>query len=655
MANVIIIEDDDRTIREMSRYIRELAEDNNVRVFNTAEQFLKRYSGKNQVTDLIKNEYAIGFSFYTVEDLHSLKDLNYSQDTPFLGESAQLTLHTSSLIPKKLSLSEPSPLFGLEIADVIDNKSFFNLLIPEVFHKQWQVCQEKLKAKTDCSIILPIKNGSNLWLIYFVFSHSTNEEISVTIENVLRDEKGRGALTREINNRKENEAKELDMLSSIDLIILKNNLIEIDTREWVTATRNHLKENNYFPTEGSTRFVVIKYEDDKSAMSTLFHQYIDDLISLPLDRLVFLQKIDIVLNLPNLTKPRFLFLQPLKKEIELSKRTRLEKFNDLSIAISNPIALKPGLATTFFFSFPNDETPLRVVTKSAECEKHPTDPTIYVANFDYFGVDRKSQLRIKSYLRNINEYKEILSFDEDEFSYHPENIFLTEDQKRLKTVIVLDSDEQNRKQIKKSITDNMQQVRVVDDSTYYLFEKKYLLSEDEESIPLRDHEIYDKKIVWKVDASNHNFIEVVNEPKEGDLICGFPAVDFFDGPKEWKFLFEEIFNQELVMENLKALQSKEERQFLVDLRHADKTVRLSQLNLRHDINKIEMCIMPPPPDALQGDVLESIDAIVMEARMIPVEFDDWYSKFNQRIEQKRLNISNVNPKIISYTDPKEFT
>ena len=659
MANVIIIEDDDRVIREMTRYIREQDSDNQVRQFKSAEQFIKRYNVKNPNADLAKNEQGIGFKAYNSEELKTLDGLSYSEQAPFAGSKAKMVLSLPDMTPKKVSLDQPGPLFKLEMDKIVENTNFFKLIIPENFHKQWQSCCEKIAQSQDlegqCHLNLPIKNEKDTWLISLKFHKGANDLVEVTLENILASEKGRGSIKRELNNREETASRELDMLSSIDLVIIKDGLIEADTRDWVSATRTHLKENKFFPEEKFTRFIVTKYEDDGVAKSTLFHQYIDDLITLPLDRLLFLQKIDIVLNLPKLKKPRFLFLQPLEKQIELSKKTRLEGFNDLSISISNPIALRSGLASTFFFNLPNQDEPIRVVTKSSGCVKHPEDPTLYVANFDYFGIDRATHLRLKGYLRNINEYKEIKSFDEEDFAFHPENIFLTDEQKRVKTVVVLDSDEQNRKQIKTSISDNMQQVSVIEDSSYYLFEKKYLLSEEEESVPLREHELYDKKVVWKVDAVSFDFVELINAPKEEDEICGNPAVDYFSGPKEWKFIFEEGYNQDLVLENLHSLGSNEEKIILVDLRHKDKTQRLAQLTIRQDVNKIEMCIMPPAPDALKGDVLDSIDAIVMDERMIPREFEDWYVEISKRREQQKLNPNGKPLKIIAFGDSKEIT
>ncbi|MCB0392479.1 MAG: hypothetical protein KDD58_14410, partial [Bdellovibrionales bacterium] len=298
--------------------------------------------------------------------------------------------------------------------------------------------------------------------------------------------------------------------------------------------------------------------------------------------------------------------------------------------------------------------PIRVVTKSSDCTKHPEDPTLFVAKFDYFGIDRATQLRIKGYLRNINEYKEIKSFDEDDFAFHPENIFLTDEQKRVKTVVVLDSDEQNRKQLKNSIMDNMQQVNVIEDSSYYLFEKKYLLNEDEESVPLREHEIYDKKVVWKVDAAKFEFVESINPPKDEDLICGNAAKEFFSAPREWKFIFEEGYAQDLVFENLHALERNGEKSILVDIRHADKSQRLAQLILRHDINKIEMCLMPPSPDALKRELLDSVDAIIMDERMVPRDFENWYMNVSQRIDQQHLNANGQPLKILTFADPKDI-
>ncbi|MCB0391793.1 MAG: hypothetical protein KDD58_10895, partial [Bdellovibrionales bacterium] len=362
MANIIIIEDDERVTREMTRFLREQNNDNQIRHFKSSEQFIKRYSGTNRNEDLTKNEQSLGLAYYNVDELKQMDSLDFTDQEPFAGEHLKMVLSLPELTPLKISINQPGQVFQLEIDKIIGNKNIFNLLIPEEFKKHWVSCQENImqsKNSGQCHFIFPLKNAKQTWLLSAKFYNSTKDQIEVTFDNLLLTEKGRSTLKREINNRADTAAKELDMLSYIDLIIVKNGLVEADTRDWVSATRAHLKENNFFPQEKTTRFIVTKYEDDGVSKSTLFHQYIDDLITLPLDRLLFLQKIDIILNLPNVTKPRFLFLQPLQKQIELSKKTRLENFNDLSISITNPIALRAGLASTFFFNFPNQEEPIR--------------------------------------------------------------------------------------------------------------------------------------------------------------------------------------------------------------------------------------------------------------------------------------------------------
>lgn len=659
MSNVVIIEDDDRVVREITQYVMEISEDNKVRSFKSTEQFVKRYTKTSLSADLFSNEHKLGFSHYDAQGLLSLMDLDFSPSPPFETSQVTIVFEVPELRVIEVHPPQVDNIFSQTPEAIVNNKNIFSDLIPPPFWGLWEQLLKKLTSTKNQSksenLILPIQNGSSIWLTHMKLTRIDSQKIQLTIEDFNTPEKGKAAIKREINNRESLNVQELDLLSSIDLVIFKNGLVEKSTADWVTSTRNHLKANEFFPKDDITRFIVTKYEDDGVPKSKMFHPHIDDLITLPLDRLLFLQKLDIILNLPENRKPRYLFLQTVEKDIEISKQSRLEKFNDLSIAISNPIPLKPGLASTFFFKFPNSDELMRVVTKSSISEAHPTETKLHIVNFDYFGCPKDTHIKIKTYLRNINEYKEILSFDEQDFAYYPENIFLTDEQKRMKTVLILDTDEQLRKQIKNSILENMQQVRIVEESSYYLFEKKYLLSEEEESVPLREHEIFDKKIVWKIDSKSFNFSNTVTEPKDGDMICGKLAKDFFLGPKEWKYLFEEGVSQDLLLENLSQLKMKEESSFLVDIRHADRSKRLASVTLRHDINKIEICVAPPEPDALKGDILESVDTIILNHRMLPTEFDTWYEELNKRLAKRHLNITGAPIKLIVFADTKSLS
>ncbi len=72
-----------------------------------------------------------------------------------------------------------------------------------------------------------------------------------------------------------------------------------------------MKQFKYWPQAGPPRLLMLKYEDDGVNKLDILHPLLDDLIYLPIDRLVFLQKMQIFMSLPKKVTPQFLFNQEL--------------------------------------------------------------------------------------------------------------------------------------------------------------------------------------------------------------------------------------------------------------------------------------------------------------------------------------------------------
>ena len=108
---------------------------------------------------------------------------------------------------------------------------------------------------------------------------------------------------------------ELRLFSEVHVVIYAMDAVGQMGAAWLDRLRPAMARFNHLPATG-LRIVLLKYEDDNVPKIDLLHLGLDDLIFLPLDRLVFMQKMQIFLSLPKRVSPSFLFNQELKQKIE---------------------------------------------------------------------------------------------------------------------------------------------------------------------------------------------------------------------------------------------------------------------------------------------------------------------------------------------------
>jgi hypothetical protein len=110
-------------------------------------------------------------------------------------------------------------------------------------------------------------------------------------------------------NKEPDSGVDLRLFSEVNVLIFALDSIGEKSGIFIDKLRVQLKRFKHWPAAGPVRLIMLKYEDDGLTKLDVMHPLLDDLIYLPLDRLVFLQKMQILLALPKVVRPRFLFSQ----------------------------------------------------------------------------------------------------------------------------------------------------------------------------------------------------------------------------------------------------------------------------------------------------------------------------------------------------------
>ncbi|USN48450.1 MAG: hypothetical protein H6626_05005 [Pseudobdellovibrionaceae bacterium] len=443
----------------------------------------------------------------------------------------------------------------------------------------------------------------------------------------------------------------LKKLSNIDLIIFRNDGIR-DTPAWAMELEKNLKTYNLWPEEGFTKLVATKYEDDGTVKGKLVSPLINDLICLPIDRLIFLQKMEIVLALPKQISPSFLFTQKVDAEIEISKKTKIVKLSDLGFVVDNAVPLTNGVGSHFYFRFPGHEETIEVYAKSIASKPNPDTKGRYWVYFMFFGIHRHALTMIRKYLAEDRFFKPLKNQNAEDFEFNPDNLFISDEDRRPRNIAIIEVEERTAESISQSILKEIGPVQVFVEDSYYMFLKRYLnpkrASADFESANelMQAEDIYSDILSWTINKDTRELITLLTppdskekksdtEPVDTPTVCGHAVEDLFNSSRGWMELFANSEAETLLEEIFKTLSVNKKSARNIGLQYADKSARIGQVEISEleDHESLQINIKLPNQAEIEAystyHEATSIDMIVVNHVFLPENVDSWIDNVNE--------------------------
>jgi hypothetical protein len=230
-------------------------------------------------------------------------------------------------------------------------------------------------------------------------------------------------------------AKSQNVIAKIDVLIIDYEAcgkVEDDLKKIKRGLEIQQLQNE-FP----TRIIMTSFEGIKVPIANL---KVDDYIFRPLEKQLFLQKLQIAISAPEKVDPSFLALQPIKEKIEVGKRSTLAFFNEFCLSIKNPGPLSEGVFVRFYSKrFGNNKLD-KIVGRSLESNKGADG---FLCRFDYFGLshDKQSVLR-KRFAELSKQIKEPLTVPNPPLKHKAQ-------------VVIIDLDKQESQSIKQFLEENV--------------------------------------------------------------------------------------------------------------------------------------------------------------------------------------------------------
>lgn len=449
-------------------------------------------------------------------------------------------------------------------------------------------------------------------------------------------------------------------LPFIDFVIFQSGAVDKRIRSWTEFCDDFLKQYSLYPSGEKTKFIGLRYDDDGSTWRELHHPQIIDIFLLPLDRLLVLQKLEILLNLPEIVSPSYLFSQNVDLPIEVSKQSTIEGLSENSMVIRNPVPLKPGVPSHVFFTIPEGlpyaGTVFNVFGKTFHSEPHPEFPGNYRVYLSFFGLSKDLGTKLRALLSRTPRYNYFKQADASQFKFDPRNIFVSDEDKEVKNIVVLDLEREQAIGIADKLITEVGNLEIFACSSYYRFQEAHFLSEEEREMgqPARAADFPASEVKFTISKEEWEVTVPPADLKATDELLGHNIPELFAKPDGWQAMFQDLYHANILSETLRAAELEKMLRTNIEAQSVDGSSLIIAMEIVVEGENLAITLKPPVAQQEHGkyrNPLERIDMMFINSHLIPRDVEGWLERFEEKFKENRLGKSL--PKIVVMADSEE--
>ncbi len=448
--------------------------------------------------------------------------------------------------------------------------------------------------------------------------------------------------------------------TSIDLIIFKLEVIgEKSVPEFITDITNRCLEKKYIQSNKQLKFIILKYENDGIDQNSLIHPNVYDIIYTPMDRLLYLQKLEIILKLPKKPAPSYLFSTPIIENIEISKRTLIQRVSSSGFSMINPVKINIGTLSRIYIRISKTET-LGLYARAVNAEAN-TQGKGFLIDFIYYGLSRSQNAAINFFLRSHKHFLDLEVLDNNQFL--SKNASANDTDYTPKHVLILDDEEARGRSLSGDIENSMSYVMADYEDNLPSFTSKYLQDSVKKPSQMSSPEdLPTRSVVFEISLMDQKLIQLQTDFKDSDHMLHYDPKVFFTEPTQWK----NIFNSE---EGKKALQgalaeiapnSKIKKIVALENKHYEERIvllefmQISNETARITIKPMMKDIQDFSKNKSKKDILKKIDLIIVNKKFIPEEPGVWMENLREKFIKNGMIRESSDLKFIIVTHDKDI-
>lgn len=361
-----------------------------------------------------------------------------------------------------------------------------------------------------------------------------------------------------------------------------------------------------------TAFVILKYEDAGISKLDLLKPAFDDLIYLPVDRSIFLQKMQILMTLPKKATPTFLFHIEKPMDIEVSKLTKLSRFNDCIWWMDNPIPLQNGLPSHFYLTIPPHGPVLNVHAKAIASLRHPKYMDRFLVAFALMGPHREELTQMRVQMQQT--FKAPLLIDEN-----------TKPDLSALHIGIIDHEQTVRDRVHELINQEIPGTLFTIESSLALLAQETPIKINWDDVTGTTTEDFPKvPFEFLIHKESKDFRSFKTNISQDHSWLGYGLDEWRTGPQKWWSAFDSEQNKNLIDEALSIVNGQGHPHWHRHLLVKDSAGTTRQMNIELIMDKDEQVLVKLTPQEhvqkpKEDKPVQPLDLVIISSKFIPAE------------------------------------
>jgi hypothetical protein len=189
--------------------------------------------------------------------------------------------------------------------------------------------------------------------------------------------------------------------SSLSLIIIDYPASFESSAGWVTRLRERFAHEGFSDLNNPVLFLLVCPEDPRLTSESLARSGADDLIMKPVDRSLFLQKLEILFARGGSVSPTYLYRMKADGGLEIAKSCLIEELSEVGLSIRNQLMIRTGVYATLYSDFFGDGEDAKVNLKVIKSELTDDPDQAWRVKMVFFGLNNRQLLRVRQQMKSV--------------------------------------------------------------------------------------------------------------------------------------------------------------------------------------------------------------------------------------------------------------
>lgn len=429
---------------------------------------------------------------------------------------------------------------------------------------------------------------------------------------------------------------------TVEILFFNAALIKPENlNNWCKKVYSRLAQTKRFNQEksphDSIHFVAGTYESEELSKFDLMIPYIKDIIYYPIDRLLFMQKMEVLMGLPKKITPSYLFSEKVDMPIEVSKRSKTIKLNEVGFQIENPVQLTKGTMAHFYMHLEKNiviDAHARVSGYRASTES----ANKFIVSFLFEAMTEANLKALRLFLAKQKTDSFLVNDQDEDFLLNPLDMLAKPHEKAPKTIALIVENEAVGGRLKEILEKSLSPVKVIYEPSLHEFHNKYLPHEKKQ-LAIATEDLSLSKLSFTINSTDHKFQDFIGKISSTDQICKESIELLFKSEEGWNQILNIEDSKEEFQKNLQTLQPEIPKVFNIPLGFENYN-RLFQITLFLNPAKkmIQVHIEPPNQEELlkKHHYISKLDLMILDDNNSPEGFDSWKNQVNNYLNKNNM-------------------